>query len=79
MGLSINSDDLAYASSFGDAAKAEWLANTARLWLNRTDRRVVRADETNQTLSQEWLDWREALRDAARGNPVDTLPDEPGA
>lgn len=51
-------------------------ASEARGALQRTDYVVIRAQEKNDTLSAEWLTWREQLREVVRGNATE-IPPEP--
>lgn len=48
----------------------------AKRTLRRTDYIVIRAQEKNDTLSSEWLAWREQLREVVRGNATE-IPPEP--
>jgi hypothetical protein len=48
----------------------------AAMRLQATDYVVISSLERQTPLSNEWLAWREQLREVARGNHAD-IPDEP--
>lgn len=68
----------------------QWVANTDKAWeaarqrrsslLMQTDWRVTKALETGDTLAQDWLDYRQALRDITlQTDPLALVwPVEPG-
>ena len=73
-----------------DYRTKQWVANTDKAWaaarqrrsslLMQTDWRVTKALETGDTLAQDWLDYRQALRDITlQTDPLALVwPVEPG-
>ena len=73
-----------------DYRTKQWVANTDKAWaaarqrrsslLTQTDWRVTKALETGDTLAQDWLDYRQALRDITlQTDPLALVwPVEPG-